>query len=365
MISQEALKRTPLYEKHCSLHARMVPFGGWEMPLQYEGILAEYESTRRGAAVFDTSHMGEFLIEGDCRATGLDNIVTCALADMPLKTCRYGAALKESGGIVDDLIVFRVDTEKWFVVVNGATTEKDAAHFRKYLRAGSSFRNISTELGKLDIQGPLAREVLAPLVKGIEKLEYYTFDEFDVLGEKVIVSRTGYTGELGYEIYFPWAKTSVLWDAVFRDKRVKPAGLGARDVLRLEMGYSLYGHELDENISPLEAGLGKFVDLNKDFVGKDVLVRQKAEGPKKKIICFKSETRRSPRAEHKIYDESGRAIGYVTSGTFSPALKCGIGMGYADNPPAKGQKIFFGDGDAKLPGEVTSRPFYKQGSLKN
>jgi len=335
------------------------------MPLQYEGILAEYESTHRAATVFDTSHMGEFLIEGDHQEIGLDRLVTCSIEDMPLRTCRYGMVLNEQGGIVDDLIVFRLEKAKWFIVVNGTTTDKDAQHFRKYLKNKMAFHNISSELGKLDIQGPLSREILKSFIKNIEKLDYYTFNEFELLGERAIISRTGYTGELGYEIYFPWNKTVQLWEVIFQDRRVKPAGLGARDILRLEMGYSLYGHELNESISPLEAGLSKFVDLKKDFVGREALLKRQAQGVSRKIICFISETRRSPRSEQKIYDTQDVEIGSVTSGTFSPSLKRGLGMGYVNNVGvALGQKILFGDATNKFPAEVTTRPFYKEGSLK-
>lgn len=336
------------------------------MPLQYEGILAEYGSTRREVTVFDTSHMGEFIVEGDAEKSGLDKIVTQAIKDMPVKSCRYGACLNGQGGVIDDLIVFRVKDDKWFIVVNGATTPKDAAHFQKHITAQGKFKDISAQTGKLDVQGPLSRDVLRPLVKGIERLDYYTFDEFDVLGEKVIVSRTGYTGELGYEIYFPWNKTVELWREIFKDKRVKPAGLGARDVLRLEMGYSLYGHELLDNIAPLEAGLKKFVDFKKDFIGREALVEQERRGIPRKLVAFWSENRRSPRAEQKIFSEDNKEIGVVTSGTFSPALTRGIGMGFVASEFAQvGKKILVGDPKNTIPAEITVRPFYKNGTFKN
>src|SRR3989338_8372397 len=268
MLSDTTLKQTPLYQEHLNLKAKMVPFGGWDMPLQYEGIIAEYQDTRKGVTVFDTSHMGEFIVEGDPVKSGLDKLITQPLADMPLKTCRYGALLNDRGGVMDDLIVYRLATEKWMVVVNAGNMEKDDRQFRKHI-ASSKFRNVSSETGKLDIQGPMSRKILSSLVEDIEKLDYYTFDEFDVLGERVIVSRTGYTGELGYEIYFPWDKIAELWREVLK-RGAKPAGLGVRDVLRIEMGYSLYSHELEEHILPLEAGLNKFIDWNKDLDRKSV-----------------------------------------------------------------------------------------------
>lgn len=364
MIASDILQRTPLYEDHLSLHARMVPFGGWEMPLQYDGILAEYEHTRRAAALFDTSHMGEFIVEGGCLESGLDRILTMSLADMPVQSCRYGLMLNEQGGVIDDLVVFREAPEKWFIVVNGATAAKDARHFRECLLKPEAFRDISSQIGKIDVQGPLSRQILASLVPGIEKLAYYTFDRFDFLGETVRVSRTGYTGELGYEIYSSADTVSAIWRKLLLIPRVKPAGLGARDILRLEMGYSLYGHELDEHTTPLEAGLGRFVDFRKDFIGKTALLRQQKEGMKKKIIGLVSETRRSPRQDHAIYSKGGEEIGRVSSGAFSPSCQKGIGLGFvAVDRARQGEKIFFGhDQNAAI---IAERIFHKKGTSKD
>lgn len=364
MLAEVALKRTPLYDQHVALKAKMVPFGGWDMPLQYEGILAEYEDTRHGVTVFDTSHMGEFFIDGDFRAGGLDKIVTQPLADMPLKTCRYGAMLNEQGGVIDDLIVYRLASERWMIVVNGSTTEKDARQFQAQLTSQAKFSDRSMQTGKLDIQGPSSRKILSSFIKGIEALEYYAFDHFDVLGEKVLVSRTGYTGELGYEIYFPWGKTALLWAELLK-RGGKPAGLGVRDVLRIEMGYSLYGHELEENISPLDAGLNRFIDWEKDFIGKEALLKQKAAGVTRAIACFVSETRRSPRAGQTIFSPDGQARGVVTSGTFSPSLERGVGLGFIAKDQAKpGGKILCGDEKSTIEAQIAGRPVYKKGSLR-
>jgi aminomethyltransferase len=369
IASQEKLKQTPLNQIHRSLKAKMAPFGGWDMPIQYEGILAEYQQTRQRAAVFDISHMGEFIIEGDAVKSGLDRIVTCAIKDMPEKSCRYGTILNEFGGVIDDMIIFRIEAQLWMIVVNGATMETDAVHFFSEITRPGVFTNISYEIGKLDVQGPLARDVLKGIVPGIDKLSYYTFSEFELLGEEVIISRTGYTGELGYEIYFPWDKIEELWHVLLKDDRIKPAGLGARDVLRLEMGYSLYGHELSEDINPLEAGLNKFIDFGKDFVGRKELFKQSQQGLKKKIVGFISENRRSPRETHKIYTKTEEAIGYVTSGTFSPSLEKGIGLGFIDSAKLKEMDnldvVLIGDEKNKFRAELAMRPFYKKGSLKN
>lgn len=361
----DTLKRTPLYDDHISLDARMVPFGGWEMPVQYEGILAEYEQTRKRSAIFDISHMGEFIIEGDAQTSGLDRIVTMRLKDMPVNTSRYGMMLNSSGGTIDDCIVFRLGEEKWFMVVNGATTEKDAAHMRSQLKKSARFTDVSPQTGKIDIQGPLCRDVLQNLVPGIGSLEYFKFDFFELLGENVLISRTGYTGELGYEIFYPWGKTTDLWKAFLKSKDVKPAGLGARDMLRLEVGYSLYGHELSEDISPLEAGLMRFVDLDKDFIGKEALLKQQKKGVTRKIVGLISESRRSPREHHTISSEEGKSIGDVTSGTFSPFLNKGIGLGFVPTGfDEKGKKVIFGDDKNKNYANISGKIFFKGGSLK-
>jgi len=258
------------------------------------------------------------------------------------------------------------EDEKWFLVVNGATTEKDAAHLKKYAQCAQLFEDVSQKTAKLDLQGPLSREILSKLVENIEKLNYYTFDFFDCLGENVIISRTGYTGELGYEIYYPWDKVPALWKEILTNHQVKPAGLGARDVLRIEMGYSLYGHELGEEFTPLESGLSRFVDLEKDFIGREALLKQKKEKElSRKIIGFISESRRSPRAGVKIYSEKDEEIGIVTSGTFSPSRKNGIGLGFISyDYSEKGTRIFIGDDKNKFPAVISNKTFYNNGSLK-
>jgi len=364
MLSQTSLKRTPLYNEHLKLNAKMVSFGGWEMPVQYEGIIKEYHNTRKGVSVFDISHMGEFIVEGDPEKSGLDNIVTPSILNLPIKSCRYGTMLNDQGGVIDDLIVFRISKEKWMIVVNGATMGKDEKHFQKHITSCGTFSNISDKIGKLDIQGPQSRDVLSSWIKGIEKLDYYTFDEFDCLGENVIISRTGYTGELGYEIYFPWDKTTVLWQECLR-KDIKPAGLGVRDILRIEMGYSLYGHELEETISPLDAGLNRFIDWEKDFIGKKSLLKEKEAGVKRKVVAFISDSRRSPRKGHKIYDQGKAEIGHVSSGTFSPSLIKGLGLGFVQKASCSvGDKILFGDENNKVSAVIAKKPIYSYGSLK-
>ena len=365
-MTVSSLCRTPLYNVHVALGGKMVPFAGWEMALQYpDGILKEHEANRKGCSIFDCSHMGEFLIEGDPVACGLDRIVTQTIADQPVGTCRYGMALNDAGGTIDDLIVYRMAPEKWMVVVNASNIDKDAAHFRKHLAPGAKFVDISFQTAKLDVQGPLSREVLKTLVPGIAKLDHYTFDVFNVLGEDVIVSRTGYTGELGYEIYYPWEKADQLWNAVLADKRVRPTGLGVRDVLRIEVCYPLYGHELSEEITPVEAGLKRFVDMNKEFIGKNALAARQ-DGASRKIIYFISDNRRAPRQGHQIFQKDGPVIGEVVSGTFAPALGFGVGIGFIKKEfTGTAKDIIFGEEKLRLGAKTATRPFYKAGSLKD
>ncbi len=358
-----SLHNTPLADVHVALGAKMVGFGGWNMPLQYESILTEWEHNRKTVSIFDCSHMGQFMIKGDAVACGLDAIVIQTIADMPVNTCRYGAMLNDSGGVIDDLIVYRKGPQDWMIVVNAANIEKDASHFRANLNATAYFEDASFKTAKLDVQGPQSRDVLKVLAPGIEKLTYYTFDQFQITGTPCLISRTGYTGELGYEIYCPWEKAKEIWKTILNNGTVKPTGLGVRDVLRVEMCYSLYGHELGETISPLEAGLDKFIDGQKNFIGRE---KVSAGHPKRAIGYFVSASRKSPRAGNKIFDAAGNEMGVVTSGTFSPALQVGIGIGFM-GPVLKdaGSKVFFGDERTKTEAIVVKRPFYKNGSLKS
>ncbi len=366
MSTHAQLLKTPLFDEHVRLGAKMVPFGGWDMPVQYAGILDEYAQTRQQASLFDISHMGEFIIQGDLMKSGLDRIVTQRLSDLPVKSCRYGGMLNVDGGVIDDLIVFRLEQDKWFIVVNGATIDKDAQQFKNQLTQDAQFDDVTFHTAKLDLQGPLSREVLKQHVPGVENLAYYTFDFFNFLGENVLISRTGYTGELGYEVYCPWDRALEYWQILMQDERVEPAGLGARDVLRLEVGYGLYGHELNEDISALESGLNRFIDFDKDFIGKAALQGQQDAGVPRKLVGLVSRSRRSPRSEQQIYTEAGEVIGVVTSGSFSPHLERGIGVGLIDQRHAvQGQAVMFGTERSRAEAEISSKIFYKNGSLKS
>ncbi|MCX5716000.1 MAG: glycine cleavage system aminomethyltransferase GcvT [Candidatus Omnitrophica bacterium] len=358
------MKTTPLLEEHKKLNARLAPFGGWLMPIQYSGIIEEHRWTRSSCGLFDICHMGEFIIEADLAESNLNQLFTFDISSMRPGTCRYGFTLNEAAGIVDDLVVYRIKNNKWMVVVNASTTDNDEVHFKKYLSGKVDLKNVSSGLGKLDLQGPKSADALRKITGAkLERLEYYTFDYFDVLGENIIISRTGYTGELGYELYMPDKKIVQLWQALLSDALVKPVGLGARDTLRLEMGYSLYGQDITGDITPLEAGLDKFVDLKKEFVGKDALLLQKKNGLKKHPVFFIAGSRRSPRHNYRIV-VNGNDIGVVTSGSFSPSLEVGIGMGYASQPLAVGERIALEEGNVSIPAVVTRKPFYKNGTAR-
>lgn len=354
------LLETPLCRKHVELGAKMAPFGGWLMPIQYSGILAEHAHTRAAVSVFDICHMGEFMLEADPAASGLDRIVTQNITGMSAGTCRYGFMLNERGGIVDDLIVYRLAERSWMLVVNAATIGGDAAHIRGHLDAGARFTDVSAQTGKLDIQGPQSLEVVKMIFgPGVDRLAYYTFAEFSWQGSKCIVSRTGYTGELGYEVYIPADRVGELWDAVLTDPRAKPAGLGARDTLRLEMAYPLYGQDIDTGRTPVAAGLERFVELNKDFIGRGTVLRERERGGKERLVCFKADSRRSPRHGSAIFAAEKR-IGTVTSGSFSPSLSVGIGMGYVEGNPAPGTALEVREGNAQIAVTVVKKPFYRK-----
>jgi aminomethyltransferase len=356
---------TPINSRHRDLKALMAPFGGWDMPIQYEGIIAEHAWCRQKAALFDICHMGEFIFQGDFEAGGLEDVFTFSVKTIPVGRSRYGFLLNEKGGIIDDLIVFRIAGDKVMIVVNAATADNDFAVISQRLRGGV-FTNISDVTGKLDVQGPLSRDVMLTFFgEEVVGIPYFKFVTMNILGVEAIVSRTGYTGELGYEIFIPADKVCQLWDLLLQDERVKPAGLGARDVLRLEVGYSLYGSDIDGQTTPLEAGLGSFVNFDTSFIGKEALLRQKGEGVKRQKVAFKVLSRRSPRHHYEILT-GDQPVGSVTSGVFSPMLSCGIGIGLvsAGDYPV-GSQITVRHERISMEAAVCELPFYTGGSLRS
>lgn len=362
---EEHAKPTPLNSHHRNLKALMAPFGGWDMPIQYEGIIAEHAWCRKQAALFDICHMGEFIFEGDFVAGGLEDVFTFSVASIPVGRSRYGFLLNAEGGIIDDLIVFRLADNKAMIVVNAATADNDFAVIGSRL-SGGTFTNITDATGKLDIQGPLSRDVLVALFgEAIAAIPYFKFTTMTILGVEAIVSRTGYTGELGYEIFLPAGKVCELWELLLRDERVRPAGLGARDVLRLEVGYSLYGSDIDEATTPLEAGLEMFVNFDTQFVGREALLQQKNAGLKRRKVAFKVGSRRSPRHHYEICSGDS-VVGTVTSGVFSPMLGCGIGIGFvaAGDYPA-GAPLTIRHERVSMEAAVCELPFFGGGSLRS
>jgi aminomethyltransferase len=361
----EDLKATPLRSHHEELKALMAPFGGWLMPIQYAGIIAEHKWCREKAALFDICHMGEFLFKGDIEADGLEHVFTFSVKGIPIGRSRYGFLLNDRGGVIDDLIVFRLAENEVMIVVNAATIANDFSVIRSRLKEGAPLTDISAQTGKVDLQGPLSREVLVGLFGAeIGTIPFFKFIRTSILGVDAIVSRTGYTGELGYEIFLPAQKVTELWELLLKDPRVAPAGLGSRDLLRLEVGYSLYGSDLDEATTPLAAGLSSFVNLDKEFVGKAALLKEQQAGPARVKVAFRVNSRRAPRHHYEIF-QGGAPVGSVTSGAFSPMLSCGIGLGFVKpEASALGTKLVIRHERVELEAEVVELPFYAGGSLR-
>jgi len=362
---EEQTLKTALNSRHRGLQALMAPFGGWDMPIQYEGIIAEHSWCRTSSSLFDICHMGEFLFQGDFEADGLEDVFTFSVKTIPVGRSRYGFLLNEQGGIIDDLIVFRLATDKVMIVVNAATAPKDFSAIKGRLKGGV-FSDITSATGKLDLQGPLSRYIMVELFgEEVATIPYFKFITMKILGVEAIVSRTGYTGELGYEIFIPTEKVCELWDLLLTDERVKPAGLGARDVLRLEVGYSLYGSDIDEETNPLEAGLEGFVNFDKSFIGKDALLKLKEQGTARKKVAFEVTGRRSPRHHYDI-SSGGEVVGNVTSGVFSPILGRGIGIGFVTPElTAIGTPLTISHERVSMEATVCELPFFKGGSVRS
>ncbi|MDP8298326.1 MAG: glycine cleavage system aminomethyltransferase GcvT [Candidatus Tantalella remota] len=354
-------KRTPLYECHLRAGGRIVPFSGWEMPVQYTGIIDEHMHTREKTGLFDICHMGEFILKGAGAEKDLEHLFSRKVGDMLPGKCRYGFLLNDKGTIIDDIIVFKVSPEEFMLVVNAGTIDKDAEWIKKNISESTVFADISESTAKLDLQGPLSADVLKKCIDPavVEGLKRFSFTDVSIDGVKVILSRTGYTGELGYELFFSPEFASKLWDKLLVFPEVKPVGLGARDTLRLEEGYSLYGSDIDEDHTPVEAGLSKFVSMEKDFIGRAALKEQEASGVSRVLTGFICEGRRSARSHFRVMDGS-RDAGEVTSGAFSPCLKKGIGLCYIDKGLAvENREISLMDGKVQIEAKVKSLPIYE------
>lgn len=359
------MKNTALTHIHEALGAKLVPFAGYNMPVQYEGINIEHETVRNAVGVFDVSHMGEFLITGPNALALIQKVCTNDASKLVDGQAQYSCMPNENGGIVDDLIIYRLGGEKYLLVVNAANIDKDWLWITKHNTMNAEMRNISEGFSLLAIQGPKAAKAMQSLTSvDLENMKYYTFEVADFAGiEHVIISATGYTGSGGFEIYCKNSEVEHVWNKVMeagKNYDIKPIGLAARDTLRLEMGFCLYGNDIDDSTSPLEAGLGWITKFTKDFINADYLKKQKEEGIKRKLVGFELIEKGIPRQDYDIVDGNSKKIGVVTSGTMSPSLKKGIGLGYVPIEYAKPDtKIFIEIRKKSIPAKVVKLPFYK------
>ncbi len=357
------MKNTALTDIHIREGAKMVPFAGYNMPVQYAGINAEHETVRKAVGVFDVSHMGEFILKGDKALDLIQQVTSNDASKLYDGKVQYSCLPNEQGGIVDDLLVYRIDEKTYMLVVNASNIEKDWNWISKYNTYGVEMKDISDRISLLAIQGPKATEALQSLTDiDLGSMEYYTFKKGKFAGvDNVLVSATGYTGAGGFEIYFDNEHAEEIWSAVFKAGEpfgIKPIGLGARDTLRLEMGFCLYGNDIDDTTSPLEAGLGWITKFSKPFTNSESLQQQKQQGIDKKLVGFEMIERGIPRHDYEIVDADGNVIGRVTSGTQSPSLQKAIGLGYVNQAFSKeGSEIFIKIRDNKVKGKVVKLPF--------
>jgi aminomethyltransferase len=363
------MKSTPFTAKHLALGAKMAEFAGYNMPISYTGINDEHQAVRNNAGVFDVSHMGEFILKGENALELIQRITTNDASKLVAGKAQYSCMTNLNAGVVDDLLVYCIEENKvYMLVVNASNIEKDWEWISRHNINGAEIHNISDKTCLLAVQGPNATKILQPLTEiDILNLKYYTFVKGKFAGiENVLISATGYTGSGGVEIYFEDkdGAADIIWDAIFeagKDKGLKPIGLGARDTLRLEMGYCLYGNDIDDFTTPLEAGLGWVTKFNKPFTGSEYLQKQKANGLEKKLIGFEMIDKGIARHDYRIKDEEGNLTGRVTSGTQSPTLGKAIGMGYVQVENASlDNEIYIEVRDKFLKARVVKFPFVKQ-----
>ena len=359
------MKNTALTNTHIALGAKMVPFAGYNMPVQYVGINAEHETVRKAVGVFDVSHMGEFILKGEGALELIQKVCSNDASKLYDGKVQYSCLPNEQGGIVDDLLVYRMDEKTYMLVVNASNIEKDWDWISKFNNFGVDMKNISDRTSLLAVQGPKAAQALQSLTDtDLAAMEYYTFVKGTFAGvENVVISATGYTGAGGFEVYFYNEHADKIWKAIFEAGApfgIQPIGLGARDTLRLEMGFCLYGNDIDDSTSPLEAGLGWITKFTKDFVNSSNLAAQKEAGLKNKLVGFEMIDRGIPRHDYEICDASGKVIGKVTSGTQSPSLQKAIGLGYVQSDFAKEDtEIFINIRENLVKAQVVKFPFYK------
>ncbi len=359
------MNNTALTDAHVALKAKMVSFAGFNMPVLYEGINIEHETVRNGLGVFDVSHMGEFILKGDNVLDLIQKVSSNDASKLFDGKIQYSCLPNATGGIVDDILVYRIDENTYMLVVNASNIEKDWDWISKHNNFGVEMKNISDRTSLLAVQGPKAAMALQSLTEiDLSGMDYYTFRKGVFAGiENVLISATGYTGAGGFELYVENKNAKQLWDAIFEvgaPYGIKPIGLGARDTLRLEMGYCLYGNDIDDTTSPLEAGLGWITKFTKDFVNSANLIEQKKNGSSRQLVGFELLERGIARHGYEIFDQNGRLIGKVTSGTQSPTLQKAIGLGYVDTAYTKeGTEIFVRIRETNVKAKVVKPPFIK------
>lgn len=360
------MKKTTLYKIHEGLGAKLIDFAGYLMPVQYSSIIAEHKAVRNSVGVFDVSHMGEIFIKGPKALDFVQNITVNDASKLNIGRVQYSAMCYPDGGIVDDLLVYKLADDEFLLVVNASNKDKDFEWMKKNNSFGVEINDRSDDYSLLAVQGPKSKEVLSKICNKEIDLEYYHFFKAQVAGIDMILSRTGYTGELGYELYFEGDESVAenLWNKLFeagKEFDIQPVGLGARDSLRLEMGFCLYGNDIDQTTNPLEAGLGWITKLNKKcFVGKDEILKVKAEGLKRKLVALISDEKAFPRHGYEITSD-GKVVGTITSGTVSPILEKAIAMGYVDANFAGGEaQLNFLIRNKEIPAKLTKLPFVKK-----
>lgn len=357
--------KTPLYEAHITRQARMAPFAGWEMPIQYAGIVAEHLHTRQHASVFDISHMGEFEIYGPTAQSDLDRLLTQRIDTLAIGQCRYGYLLNEAGGVIDDLTCYRRSADRFYLVVNAANRAAAADWIQAHCQPQTQFTDVSDQTAKIDIQGPAARPLMEQALGcALPDLNYFRATDWTYDGVHSWLSRTGYTGEWGYEWYVPTNAAVDCWERLLAPGALQPAGLGARDTLRLEIGYPLHGHELSPDRSPVAAAGTAFMHLEKPFIGREQVQRVLAEGPDQQLIGLRLETRRAARAGDTVHQD-GTAIGTVTSGSYAPSLGVAIAYAYIDASRAVPDTACTIEVRSQpLTATMVAPPFYKEGTAR-
>jgi aminomethyltransferase len=361
------MKKTALYDTHVALGAKIIPFAGYEMPVRYGSDLEEHQTVRNGVGIFDVSHMGEFVVKGPGALPLIQKVCSNDASKLQPGKVQYSCFPNQNGGIVDDLLVYMIRPEEYMLVVNASNIQKDWDWINSHNTFGAHLENISDNISLFAVQGPLATKVISKITRSdVASMEYYTFRKGNItsITEGAIISATGYTGAGGFEIYVYNEFAVEVWNAIMaagEEFGIKPIGLGARDTLRLEMGYALYGNDIDDETSPIEAGLGWITKFSKDFINSANLLKQKEQGPARKLVGFVMEEKSIARHGYDILNDSNDKIGIVTSGTISPILGIGIGMGYVSAENASiGSQISISIRNRPMKARVVKMPFIQQ-----